>query len=201
MFACEWLECSERFGLLSELEWHVKSHLDVMEQQWAASVNGTLLNNSLHNFAAGNPLQEVKSNEHEGNRDSSHQQPRQKQKLLSPFRPDRGKINEDSKLSRRQSKNASSITTPRGKLPLGGRADGTKGVIEQPNITCSICHAAKETNGNVIVLCDGCVRAYHQQCHRPHVNPATINDSHAKWYCKRCTASPWLSASKNSRKE
>jgi hypothetical protein len=59
---------------------------------------------------------------------------------------------------------------------------------DQNDIVCQTCKGGRESRGNHIVLCDGCETPYHQKCHRPTISSATVNDHHAKWYCRKCSS-------------
>ncbi|XP_024920516.1 autoimmune regulator isoform X1 [Cynoglossus semilaevis] len=53
---------------------------------------------------------------------------------------------------------------------------------------CCVCRK----DGDLMVMCDNCPRSFHQQCHLPHVEDATVKERR-KWMCTFCIANQdWL---------
>lgn len=52
------------------------------------------------------------------------------------------------------------------------------------NAVCSVCRGGETSGNNDIGLCDGCDKAFHQQCHRPPV--ATFGSPDDQWFCTTC---------------
>lgn len=50
---------------------------------------------------------------------------------------------------------------------------------------CSQCQCQESWKDNVLVLCDGCPKAYHQACYHEGVSPLTDTfiQSDSAWYC------------------
>jgi len=46
---------------------------------------------------------------------------------------------------------------------------------------CEICRGGDSLHGNLIVICDGCEKGYHELCH-----PLPIDILREKWYCTNC---------------
>uniref|UniRef100_A0A3B4T9D1 SP110 nuclear antigen, tandem duplicate 1 n=1 Tax=Seriola dumerili TaxID=41447 RepID=A0A3B4T9D1_SERDU len=47
------------------------------------------------------------------------------------------------------------------------------------------CYVCKSAEAAELVVCDHCPRAFHQRCHLPHVDDATLRDS-SLWMCTFC---------------
>ncbi|CAB09774.1 PHD finger protein Phf1 [Schizosaccharomyces pombe] len=51
---------------------------------------------------------------------------------------------------------------------------------------CSVCQRGHSPLSNRIVFCDGCNSPYHQLCHHPPIDDATVQDVDAEWFCMKC---------------
>ncbi|KAJ1677627.1 hypothetical protein EV182_005772, partial [Spiromyces aspiralis] len=48
---------------------------------------------------------------------------------------------------------------------------------------CQECQSGESIKGNILVHCDGCHRAYHQECYPGHIPSSALAGS-KKWYCE-----------------
>eukprot|EP00729_Bicosta_minor_P006016 gene6016-7994_t len=54
---------------------------------------------------------------------------------------------------------------------------------EDENDACAVCYGMEGDDDNQLVFCDCCDAAYHQECHRPKITEAMIDEP--KWYCQK----------------
>ena len=54
------------------------------------------------------------------------------------------------------------------------------------NILCEHCLRGNGPLGNVIVFCDGCNRAWHQNCHEPRIQKEVVVNTEKDWFCTDC---------------
>lgn len=57
---------------------------------------------------------------------------------------------------------------------------------EDDDLKCEICKSGKEATGNLIVICDGCDRGFHQLCHDPNIPGSLLRIPNSKWFCNQC---------------
>ncbi|KAJ6258481.1 hypothetical protein Dda_6523 [Drechslerella dactyloides] len=57
---------------------------------------------------------------------------------------------------------------------------------------CTVCKSTQDSQGNEIVLCDGCDAAYHQACHLPAIDNSFVQVAEKSWFCGRCAPSSAL---------
>ncbi|KAI7925386.1 hypothetical protein M0657_004168 [Pyricularia oryzae] len=51
---------------------------------------------------------------------------------------------------------------------------------------CKACGRIADTKTNLIVFCDGCNYAWHQNCHTPNIDDSFINEMAKAWHCVGC---------------
>jgi hypothetical protein len=51
---------------------------------------------------------------------------------------------------------------------------------------CVICDGGDSCFGNLVVICDGCERGFHQKCHDGGITQAEVHAD--RWFCSRCQA-------------
>ncbi|TLD19312.1 hypothetical protein PspLS_09982 [Pyricularia sp. CBS 133598] len=51
---------------------------------------------------------------------------------------------------------------------------------------CKACGRVADTKTNLIVFCDGCNYAWHQNCHTPNIDDSFINEMAKAWHCFGC---------------
>lgn len=51
---------------------------------------------------------------------------------------------------------------------------------------CRACGRIADTRINLIVFCDGCNYAWHQNCHTPSIDDSFITDAAKAWHCAGC---------------
>ena len=56
----------------------------------------------------------------------------------------------------------------------------TEGIM---HYICSICKSGLDEDH--IVICEGCDRGFHSNCHEPPIDILTIEQQ--EWFCKSCT--------------
>ena len=57
------------------------------------------------------------------------------------------------------------------------------------NVLCEHCLRGNGPLGNVIVFCDGCNRAWHQNCHDPRIPREVVTNTEKDWFCAECIVS------------
>ncbi|KAI8912526.1 hypothetical protein EDD86DRAFT_201604 [Gorgonomyces haynaldii] len=50
---------------------------------------------------------------------------------------------------------------------------------------CQVCDGGDEPQGNALVICDCCQKAWHQQCSNPPIAQVYVTDYDLSWYCPK----------------
>lgn len=57
---------------------------------------------------------------------------------------------------------------------------------EEDDIICVLCEDGSEKPNNQIVICDGCDRGYHQNCHPTVIPDYQLQQENIEWLCYNC---------------
>ncbi|KAJ1972614.1 hypothetical protein H4R34_005351 [Dimargaris verticillata] len=70
------------------------------------------------------------------------------------------------------------------RLDLRAYVNESIGERDRPilQLYCTVCHDAQSYEGNVLVRCEGCPKAYHQNCYSESISDAVVQGGEA-WFC------------------
>lgn len=96
-----------------------------------------------------------------------------------------GSLRSNSPKKNTSATNAASANSNVKKTPKITANSTPKSDDTDDDIVCEKCHSGKQTPSNLIVLCDGCDKGWHQECHLPIITHKMVISAD-KWYCLGC---------------